>query len=152
LAESKIDIDPRKDLIKQMIKETENAKTIFVYNIAFERTRINEMSRDFPEYSKDLENISERLEDLIIPFRKKYYRTETMEGSSSIKKVLPALCPELSYTELEIGNGMAASNAFLDLYYCEDENLKEKTRENLLKYCHLDTLAMVKILEVLQKV
>lgn len=152
LAESKLDIDPRKDLIKQMIKETENAKTIFVYNIAFERTRINEMSRDFPEYSKDLENISERLEDLIIPFRKKYYRTETMEGSSSIKKVLPALCPELSYTELEIGNGMAASNAFLDLYYCEDENLKEKTRENLLKYCHLDTLAMVKILEVLQKV
>ncbi len=152
LAESNLDIDPRIDLIKQMIRETENAKTIFVYNIAFERTRINEMSRDFPEYSKDLENISERLEDLIIPFRKKYYRTETMEGSSSIKKVLPALCPELSYKDLEIGNGMDASNAFLDLYYCEDKDLIEKTRVNLLKYCHLDTLAMVKILEVLQKV
>ena len=38
------------------------------------------------------------------------------------------------------------------LYYCADKEMILKTRENLLTYCHLDTLAMVKILEVLQKV
>lgn len=152
LADNDLHVDPRKNLILQLINETKEAKTIFVYNIVFERTRINEMSRDFPEYSNILQNINERLVDLIIPFRKKYYRTETMEGSSSIKKVLPALCPELSYNDLEIGNGMVASNSFLDMYFCDDDTLIEKTRENLLKYCHLDTLAMVKIFEVLQKV
>lgn len=152
LAENNLNLDPRKALIEQMIAQTKNANTIFVYYAPFERGRINEMIKDFPEHTKELESIKERLVDLIIPFKQKFYRTATMEGSSSIKKVLPALCPELSYKELEIGNGMAASNAFLDLYYCEDKNLIEKTRENLLKYCHLDTLAMVKIFEVLQKV
>lgn len=152
LAESNIKIDPRIKLIKQMIEDTKGAKTIFVYNIAFERTRINEMIRDFPEYKNDLQQINERMIDLIIPFRKHFYRTETMMGLSSIKKVLPAICPELSYDNLEIGNGMAASNAFLDLYYCEDNSEITKVRDNLLKYCHLDTLAMVKIFEVLENV
>ena len=108
------------------------------------------MLRDFPDYAKDLESINERLVDLIIPFKKRFYRTETMEGSSSIKKVLPALCPEFSYNDLEIGNGMAASNAFFNLYYCNDKELIRKILEYLLKYCYLDTLAMVKIFEVLK--
>jgi len=152
LAENNPNIDPRKALIEQMIEQTKNAKTILVYHIPFERSRINEMIRDFPEYAQELTVIVEKLVDLIIPFKKHFYRTETMEGSSSIKKVLPALIPEFSYADLEIGNGMAASNAFLDLYYCDDKEVITKTRENLLKYCHLDTLAMVKIFEVLQKV
>ena len=152
LAENNLYVDPRKALIEQLIKQTKTAKTIFVYNIAFEQTRISEMGRDFPQYANELNLINQKLVDLIIPFRKKYYRTETMEGSSSIKKVLPALCPEFSYDELEIGNGMAASNSFLDLYYCDDEEIKKQIRDNLLKYCHLDTLAMVKLFEVLKKV
>ena len=152
LAPSDLNIDPRFGLIKQMIEELKDAKTILVYNIAFERTRIKELMRDFPEFEEELQSIDDRLMDLIVPFRKKFYTTETMEGSASIKKVLPALCPNLSYNELEIGNGMDASNAFLDLYYSNDEKYKETVRQNLLNYCHLDTLAMVKILEVLNNV
>ena len=45
-----------------------------------------------------------------------------------------------------------ASNSFLELYSCENEEIITTTRVNLLKYCHLDTLAMVKVFEVLQKV
>jgi hypothetical protein len=117
----------------------------------FERGRIEEMIRDFPQYAVGLQTIIDRMHDLIIPFRCDIYRTETMEGSSSIKKVLPALCPDFSYDELEIGDGMSASNAFLDLYYCDDPDTIEQTRRHLMDYCHLDTLAMVKILEVLYK-
>jgi hypothetical protein len=152
LAESDPTIDPRKGLIQQMIEQTIHAKTIFVYSLPFERGRINEMMRDFPEHAADLQSISERLLDLIIPFKQKFYRTETMGNSSSIKKVLPALHPEFSYADLEISDGMAASFAFLDLYSCNDEEIISQTRENLLKYCHLDTLAMVKIFEVLEGV
>jgi hypothetical protein len=152
LAESNLSVDPRPALIEQMIEETKAAKTIFVYNVSFERLRIKEMIRDFPQYKTGLASITERLVDLMIPFQKKYYRTESMGRRYSIKVVLPILCPEISYYDLEISNGMDASNSFLELYYCNDENYIAKTRENLLKYCHLDTLAMVKILEVLQRV
>jgi hypothetical protein len=110
------------------------------------------MIRDFPEFKHELQQINDKMVDLIIPFRKHFYRTETMMGSSSIKKVLPALRPEFSYDNLEIGDGMSASNAFLDLYFTDDVEHKEKTRKNLLEYCHLDTLAMVKIFDVIKGV
>jgi hypothetical protein len=151
LAESNPAIDPRIGLINQMIEQTKNASTIFMYS-PYERTMINQMKRDFPEYADELQLIVDKLVDLIVPFRKKHYKTETMEGKSSIKKVLPAICPELSYSDLEIGDGMSASNSFLELYSCNDAEVISTTRENLLKYCHLDTLAMVKVFEVLQGV
>lgn len=151
LAESNPAIDPRIGLIEQMIEQTKNAITIFMYS-PYERTMINQMKRDFPEYADELQLIVDKLVDLIVPFRKKHYKTETMEGKSSIKKVLPAICPELSYSDLEIGDGMSASNSFLELYSCNDAEVISSTRENLLKYCHLDTLAMVKVFEVLQVV
>ena len=113
---------------------------------------VNEMMRDFPRYKDQLQSINDRMQDLIIPFRRIFYRIETMQESSSLKMVLPALCPEFSYKEMEISDGKAASNAFLDLYYCQDEEHKTRTRQHLLDYCNLDTLDMVKILEVLKGV
>jgi hypothetical protein len=151
LAESRLDLDPRPQLIEQLIERCAPAACILAYHLPFERGRIEEMQRDFPQYADGLQTIIDRMHDLIIPFKRDIYRTETMEGSSSIKKVLPALCPEFSYNELEIGDGMTASNAFLDLYYCNDDATIQQTRQYLLDYCHLDTLAMVKILEVLYK-
>ena len=151
LAQSDLAVDPRIGLIEQMIAQTKTATTIFMYS-PYERTMINQMKRDFQAYAKELQAIVDKLVDLIVPFRKKYYKTETMEGSASIKKVLPAVCPELSYSDLEIGDGMTASNSFLELYSSNDEEYIATTRENLLKYCHLDTLAMVKVFEVLKGV
>jgi hypothetical protein len=151
LSEARLDIDPRQQLIEQLISKCAPAACILVYHLPFERQRIEEMQRDFPKYAERLQSIIDKMNDLIIPFKRDIYRTETMEGSSSIKKVLPALCPELSYDELTIADGMDASNSFLDLYYCDDASVIQQTRQQLLDYCHLDTLAMVKILEVLYR-
>lgn len=152
LAPSNLSIDPRRGLIEQMIVETADAKIILVYNIAFERSRLKEMKRDFPEYTIELDLIIERLVDLMPPFRSKHYRTESMEGSYSIKKVLPAVSSGLSYDDLEISNGGDASNTFLELYYSDDKEYVKTTRQHLLTYCGLDTLAMVKVLQALEAV
>jgi hypothetical protein len=151
LAESNPYIDPRIALIEQMIEQTKNANTIFMYT-SYEKTMIRLMKRDLPQYSDELDHILSRLVDLAIPFRRKHYKTETMEGKYSIKIVLPALIPEMSYNDLEIGGGMDARYAFMELYSCKDEEYITTTRENLLKYCHQDTLAMAKVFEVLQNV
>lgn len=73
-----------------------------------------------------------------------------MQGSYSIKYVLPALIPELSYKDLEINEGGLASVAFESLYYETDLMRIAEIRNNLLQYCKLDTLAMVKIYEKLE--
>ena len=149
LAESNLAVDPRLGLIIQMIKETTAANTVLVYNATFERCRIQEMIRDFPQFATPLQSIIDRMKDLMHPFQKKYYTTEALGRKYSIKLVLPALCPDVSYKELEINNGLDASSKFLNLYYCPDETVIADTRHHLLKYCHLDTWAMVRILEVL---
>ncbi len=120
-----------------------------VYNIGFERGKLNDLIEVFPEYSKELSGIVNRLKDLMIPFQQKWYYTPEMRGSYSIKYVLPALVPELSYNDLPIKEGGTASNTFLSMVNGSFAGDVEETRNQLLEYCKLDTFAMVKILEKL---
>ena len=78
-----------------------------------------------------------------------------MQGSYSIKYVLPALFPNdptLDYHNLEgVHNGGEASDAFAKMADMTDEEI-ETTREHLLKYCGLDTFAMGKVWEKLKEI
>lgn len=96
------------------------------------------------------ESIINRLTDLMIPFCKKWYFTPEMRGSYSIKAVLPALVPELSYNDLVIQEGGTTSNIFLSMINNKYEGDVQQTRLHLLVYYKLDTLAMVEILDFLK--
>jgi hypothetical protein len=85
----------------------------------------------------------------MVPFREKWYYLPRMKGSYSIKEVLPALVPELSYKDLEISEGGAASGTFAAMVTGTFDGDMVQTRKNLLEYCKMDTWAMVKILEKL---
>ena len=144
--------DPRIRFIEQLIHDCGTSGDILVYNIGFERGKINDLIEVFPEYSNELRGIVNRLKDLMIPFQQKWYYTPEMRGSYSIKYVLPALVPELSYNDLDIKEGGTASNTFLSMDNGTFEGDEEETRRQLLEYCKLDTYAMVKILEKLRQV
>ncbi|MDB4161789.1 DUF2779 domain-containing protein [Bacteroidia bacterium] len=144
--------DPRIGFIEQLIEDCGNSGDILVYNIGFERGKLNDLIEVFPEYSNKLERIVNRLKDLMIPFQQKWYYTPEMRGSYSIKAVLPALVPELSYNDLDIKDGGTASNTFLSMVNGTFKGDKQETRRQLLEYCKLDTFAMVKILEKLKLV
>ena len=106
----------------------------------------------FPKYKEEIEERISRVKDLMIPFQKKYYYTSKMQGSYSIKYVLPALVTDLSYENLEINEGGLASIAFESLYFETDLMRIADIRNNLLEYCKMDTFAMVKILEKLESI
>jgi len=144
--------DPRIGFIEQLIHDCGSNGDILVYNIGFERGKLNDLINVFPKYSVDLSRIVNRLRDLMIPFQQKWYYTPEMRGRYSIKSVLPALVPELSYNDLDIKEGGTASNTFLSMVNGTFEGDVEKTRKQLLEYCKMDTQAMVKILDVLNQV
>ncbi|MDA8626417.1 DUF2779 domain-containing protein [Flavobacteriaceae bacterium] len=144
--------DPRIGFIEQLIQDCGTSGDILVYNIGFERGKINDLIEVFPQHSNKLNSIVSRLKDLMIPFQQKWYYTPEMKGSYSIKYVLPAMVPELSYNDLDIKEGGAASNTFLSLVNGTFDGDFEETRRQLLEYCKLDTYAMVKILEKLYQV
>jgi len=118
----------------------------------FERGKLNDLIDVFPEYSNELTGIVNRLKDLMIPFQQKWYYTPEMRRSYSIKYVLPALVPELSYNDLDIKEEGTASNTFLSMVNKTFEGDVKETRKQLLEYCELDTFAMVKILQKLLQV
>ena len=112
------------------------------------------MAKLFPEFSDHLLNIESNIIDLMVPFFNQDYYLKEMEGRYSIKVVLPALFPddpELDYHNLEqVHKGDEASAAFLSLKGLPKEE-QEELRKNMLKYCKLDTYAMVKIYENLKE-
>ncbi len=99
-------------------------------------------------------NIHSNIRDIMIPFQKKHYYVKEMKGSYSIKYVLPALFPNdpsLDYSNLEdVHNGNDASATFARMASMSLQD-QQKARNNLLKYCGLDTLAMVKVWEKLRE-
>ena len=144
--------DSREAFAKALINDMNKEGDILVYNIGFERGRLNELIRILPKYQAQLEAIIDRMKDLMIPFKEKWYYVPAMKGSYSIKYVLPALVPSLSYDNLEINNGSSASSTYANLHTLSNLDQINQTRKNLLEYCKLDTFAMVKILEVLRSV
>jgi hypothetical protein len=142
--------DPRKALIQQMIHDLGTEGSILVYYKPFESGRLKELALFFPNYAPQLQAIMSRIIDLIEPFKKQMVMIPATRGSNSIKDVLPALAPELSYQNLNIQEGGMASFTYTQLSQM-DEWKKQQTRQDLLDYCELDTLAMVKIWEWLGK-
>ena len=152
LAEASRDVDPRIGFIEQLVTEIGSQGSIIAYNQSFEKGRLKEIKEIAPQYSVEIDNMISRFVDLMRPFQSKQYYTPSMKGSYSIKKVLPALVPELSYSGMPIADGAAASSSFMSLLDEKNTTTITTTRTNLLKYCELDTLAMVRIMEVLEKV
>ncbi len=142
--------DPREPFIKSLIKNLQFDGDILVYNIGFERSKLEDLIKIFPNYKSDLQKIIDRMKDLMIPFKEKWYYVPEMQGSYSIKKVLPALVPDLTYQDLSINKGDLASLEFSNLHNKSIEEQK-KIRNDLLEYCKMDTFAMFKILKVLRE-
>jgi hypothetical protein len=100
-----------------------------------------------------MEAINDRVIDLIVPFKKKWYNDPRFEGGASIKQVLPVLCPELSYKSLGIQEGGSAQRLWIEAVLDEKRvDQKEQILADLLEYCKLDTLAMVEIYRLLSKI
>ena len=147
--------DPRRALAEQLCRDIPMDVCTTAYNMGFEKGRIKGLAEIFPDLAVHLMNIHDNIQDLMIPFQKKYYYTRAMQGSYSIKYVLPALFPDdptLDYHNLEgVHNGSEASAAFKRMAAMDHAEMMAY-REYLLKYCGLDTFAMVKVWEKLNEV
>lgn len=144
--------DPRRSLLKSLLEAIPEGACVLAYNSSFEKGVLKELAGLFKTQRRRVEGIVENMHDLMIPFRSRACYKWQMKGSYSIKSVLPALVPDLSYSGLEIANGGAAMEAYHAMCAVKDspEELAE-IRKNLLEYCKLDTLAMVRVLEALHR-
>lgn len=147
--------DPRRALAESLVRDIPANAFTMAYNMAFERMVLARLAEWYPDLADHLLAIRGNMHDLMVPFRDQSYYSTAMNGSYSIKYVLPALWPndpELDYHNLdEVHKGDEASAAFLNMPTLPPEKIAS-LRANLLKYCGLDTYAMVKVLRKLREV
>ncbi len=143
--------DPCPELLKNLISQIGKIGTILVWNERFEKARNEEMANTYKEFEDKLLSINNRVYDLATIFKNNYYVHKDFKGKWSIKTILPVLISSLSYKDLNIQEGGAASDSYRKII---DENISKEEKENLqkdmLEYCKVDTLAMVEIFNELQ--
>ena len=134
------------NLIESMEKVIYDKGSVVSWHKSFENTRNKEMALLYPDKADFLNSVTERTIDLEDIFKGGYIDI-AFGGSTSIKKVLPILVPELTYDSMTVANGTDAMEAFSKIIELEDITEKTQLKTDMLAYCKLDTLAMVKIFE-----
>jgi len=124
---------------------------ILVWNRGFETRILRDLAARFPEKNGELSSIIENIRDLMAPFRDKSVYHWKLNGSYSIKDVLPALVDGYSYENLPIQSGDKASTAWVRTVQEPDSIERQRLCSELLDYCSLDTMAMVLILKELKR-
>jgi len=136
--------DPSRPLAEQIVRDIGEQGSVVAYNIGFERGVLEKLAAAFPDLHNPLVNIADRLWDQL-PLVRDHYQHYQMGPSNSIKAILPIIAPDLSYKELKISQGDHAGVIWQEMIYSQDVKEREVLRDALLAYCHLDTLAMVKL-------
>lgn len=148
LAESAED-DPTINLLDQLARDLGPEGSVVVWNKSFEHDRNVEMAERYPRYAEFLHNVNQRMVDLGDPVKDGWWAHPEFQGSWSLKQVLPVVAPDLSYKDLEIGDGGTASERWMQAVLDSPCELSDTERSNVLEalriYSAQDTLAMYRI-------
>lgn len=141
---------PARACVEQLLTALGESGPIVSYYSSFEKTRLKELAELYPDLAPKISAVINRIFDLW-PVMKDHYYHPSMNGSWSLKKVLPTIVPDLDYADLgEVADGGGAQRAYIEMINPHTNAArKEEVRSALLKYCGLDTMAMVRIVEVL---
>lgn len=140
-------VDPRKEIAEKLAGEIPFGACVLVYNMAFEKRVLRELGEFLPKLRKRLNAVIEGMIDLMEPFKRRDIYHWRMNGSYSLKSVLPVLVPEMTYEDLAISDGAMASEAYFTMEEIADPAELSRLRAALLEYCRQDTLGLVRLLE-----
>jgi hypothetical protein len=144
--------DPRTPFISSLCDALGDSGSVIVYNQQFESERLWELADWLPDYTDRIRAIQRRLWDLLPVVRNHVYHP-AFSGSFSLKSVLPALVPDMTYEGMEVPHGQAAGLTWESMIRGDSSGSERQAkRKALLDYCGQDTLAMVKLLEALQTI
>lgn len=142
--------EPRRRWAEALIESLGEKGSIVVYS-AYEEAILRQLAETFPEFKSAFKAIVKRLWDLLPVIKSHYYHPD-LNGSYSIKSVLPAVVPSLGYDDLTIQEGGQAAAEYYRMVFLESDWVeRDSIREALLRYCERDTLAMVELRRVLEK-
>jgi hypothetical protein len=143
--------DPRPRIVEALVAACRDAATVMAYFSSFEEGCLDRLARWLPERAAELQSIRSRMVDLL-PIVRDHVYDPAFGGSFSLKRVLPALVPHMSYQGLAIAKGdVAAAELWRIMFTPMPESERQYVSEALLEYCRRDTHAMVELHRALER-
>jgi hypothetical protein len=144
--------DPTNSFLLSLREHVSPFGSVIAWNKAFECQVNDSIARRFLLAREYIIELNDRFYDLMDIFSKQYFVHRDLCGSVSIKKVLPVLAPELSYSHLGIQDGASASLVWSRMLSGEiDEQERTRLCANLRDYCALDSYGMYVIWRALTR-
>jgi hypothetical protein len=141
--------DPRGAFLESLLASLPPTGSVAVYS-SYEETQLKALAVEFPQHAPAIAAVILRLVDLLKIVRGNFYSLD-FHGSFSIKAVLPALVPEMTYKDLNVGDGLAAAASYATMIDPETPAAdQEIIYANLWEYCKQDTLALVRVIQALR--
>jgi len=140
------DTDTRLDFVKTLIQRLRHAKSIVVFDATLERAILHQLMGLYPGYRNELERICKAFVYIAPLFTDRHIILPGMNGKCSLKSILPCIDKSLSFDNLTVSSGFDASFEYKKLRYDSAVD-KEKLSTQLKRYCHMDTLALAKIVK-----
>jgi hypothetical protein len=142
------DMDPRREFCETLLSVSGQFSGAVMAWSNFETSVIHDMADLFPDLAERLVALSYKIVDLLQIVQEHVVHPE-FYGSYSMKNVAPAVAQDVTYADLDIADGGAASAVFYRIV--ADPTLspaaRDSLREALVKYCARDTLALARIHE-----
>ena len=142
--------DPRSLFLESLLQVVESHSGSIVVYSSFEATQLRTLSTSLPGSAERIERIYPRIWDLLATVRDHVYYPG-FRGSFSIKKVLPAMRPDMRYDHLPIRDGVTAGAAYDRIRKTDVATERSSLRAGLLAYCCQDTLAMYALVRSLRE-
>lgn len=139
--------DPRPALAERLIEALGAEGAVCTWS-GYERRVLRALADALPHHAAALRAIETRLVDLLAAVRSSLYHPE-FHGSFSLKRVVPALVPDLGYEDLAIADGQSAAVEYAAALASPDIELRRRTFDALRAYCARDTHALVKLRQAL---
>ncbi len=143
-------VDPRNEIAEKLLGEIPEGVCVIAYNMGFEKRVLRELGEFLPKYRRRLNALVDGMIDLMEPFKRRDIYHWRMNGSYSLKSVLPVLVPEMTYQGLEISDGAMASEAYFTMEAIADPAELSRLRKALLEYCKQDTLGLVRLMDMMR--
>ncbi len=142
---------PAEPLMRSLLEALPDEGPIFAYNAGFEKRCLGEFAELLPARKRAIERVQARLVDLL-PITRAHYYHPKMEGSWSLKAVLPTIPGGKDYSDLdEVQDGGAAQVAYAEAIAQGTTSVRKAAlRRSLIEYCKRDTEALIVLSRYLQ--
>jgi hypothetical protein len=136
---------PMRAAVRALLAAAGAEGPVFVYHDS-EKWRLVELAEMYPDLAPGLRSLTGRLVDLL-RLTRSHYRHPSLNGTCSLKAILPTIAPELDYSLLgEVSDGAAAQAAYVEATVrTTTPARREELRQRLLAYCERDTLGLVRL-------